>query len=155
MKAKGLWKLGVMAAVGVAWSRAFGTEGTEAYVFVKKWRTNGSGEGEFSTPTGVAVDPADGGGNVYVADPLNCRIQKFRRDLGPTFAVDELAHGPAGLTVVWVSAPGRTYQIWQTADLAAWQALPTVVESQGDSTSWTDNTTSEVRQRFYKIELLP
>ncbi len=38
------------------------------------WGTSGSGNGQFNRPTGVAVDSS---GNVYVADSLNHRIQKF------------------------------------------------------------------------------
>ena len=46
----------------------------ETYVFTLKWGTQGSGDGQFSYPSGVAVD---GSGNVYVADLGNHRIQKF------------------------------------------------------------------------------
>ena len=42
--------------------------------FALKWGTEGSGDGQFITPQGVAVD---GSGNVYVADTANNRIQKF------------------------------------------------------------------------------
>ncbi len=42
--------------------------------FLTKWGSSGSGDGEFNSPYGVAVDPA---GNVYVADTDNDRIQKF------------------------------------------------------------------------------
>ena len=39
-----------------------------------KWGSNGAGNGQFASPSGVAVD---GNGNVYVSDALNSRIQKF------------------------------------------------------------------------------
>ena len=39
-----------------------------------KWGSLGSGDGQFSDPTGVAID---GSGNVYVADKGNSRMQKF------------------------------------------------------------------------------
>jgi hypothetical protein len=42
--------------------------------FVLKWGSFGSGDGQFSFPFGIAVD---GGGNVYVVDSQNYRIQKF------------------------------------------------------------------------------
>lgn len=38
------------------------------------WGANGSGNGQFNRPTGIAVDHD---GNVYVADSMNHRIQKF------------------------------------------------------------------------------
>jgi DNA-binding beta-propeller fold protein YncE len=55
-------------------------EFTNQGVFVRKWGKNGgdgsygSGNGEFEIPIGIDVD---GDGNVYVADLLNHRIQKF------------------------------------------------------------------------------
>ena len=51
---------------------------TSEGVFVNKWGTNGTGDGQFTNPVGVAVAS---GGNVYVADEANNRIQKF--SLGP------------------------------------------------------------------------
>ena len=39
------------------------------------WGTAGNGDGQFNDPTSVAVDPATN--KVYVADPINKRIQVF------------------------------------------------------------------------------
>jgi DNA-binding beta-propeller fold protein YncE len=43
--------------------------------FLTTWGSYGSGDGEFNSPCGVAVDGS--GNNVYVADTSNNRIQKF------------------------------------------------------------------------------
>lgn len=42
--------------------------------FVTAWGTYGSGDGQFHSPAGVAVD---GDGHVYVTDSYNDRVQKF------------------------------------------------------------------------------
>ncbi|MFH1961832.1 MAG: right-handed parallel beta-helix repeat-containing protein [bacterium] len=47
------------------------------YIMETKWGSNGSGDGQFSGPHGVAVDTS---GNVFVADSNNNRIQKFDSD---------------------------------------------------------------------------
>jgi hypothetical protein len=44
--------------------------------YLTQWGTSGSGNGQFSGPSGVGVDAA---GNVYVADGNN-RVQKFKAD---------------------------------------------------------------------------
>ncbi len=45
--------------------------------YLSQWGSNGSGNGEFSDPMGIAVD---GSGRVYVSDTLNSRIQVFDSD---------------------------------------------------------------------------
>ena len=42
--------------------------------FIRKWGSHGSGNGQFDTPIGIAINP---NGYVFVADYLNDRIQKF------------------------------------------------------------------------------
>jgi sugar lactone lactonase YvrE len=46
----------------------------ERYDFSTKWGSPGSGNSQFNKPYGIAVGSS---GNIYVADYLNCRIQKF------------------------------------------------------------------------------
>jgi tripartite motif-containing protein 71 len=47
------------------------------YSFVRKWGSDGTGDGQFNYPYGVALDSS---GNVYVADSGNNRVQKFNSD---------------------------------------------------------------------------
>ena len=47
---------------------------TDSYVFLTMWGSFGSGDGQFSQPYGIALDSS---GNIYVADFINNRIQKF------------------------------------------------------------------------------
>ncbi|MFI5372623.1 MAG: hypothetical protein ACHQ52_13790 [Candidatus Eisenbacteria bacterium] len=42
--------------------------------YLTQWGSNGSGEGQFNIPLGLATDAA---GNVYVSDNGNNRVQKF------------------------------------------------------------------------------
>src|SRR5438309_1407389 len=46
----------------------------QAWAYLSQWGSFGSGSGQFLLPTGVAVDA---GGNVYVGDSGNHRIQVF------------------------------------------------------------------------------
>jgi sugar lactone lactonase YvrE len=46
-----------------------------SYQHIKAWGSEGTGDGQFHWPYGIAVDSSTG--NVYVADSLNYRIQKF------------------------------------------------------------------------------
>jgi tripartite motif-containing protein 71 len=45
--------------------------------FIAKWGSNGTGDGQFKTPHGVAIDPQN---NVFVTDMDNSRVQEFNSD---------------------------------------------------------------------------
>ncbi|MBL7144341.1 MAG: 6-bladed beta-propeller [Phycisphaerae bacterium] len=49
---------------------------------IDRWGSTGSGDGQFSYPSAIAVGPSD---NVYVVDMTNNRVQKFTKD-GKFFA---------------------------------------------------------------------
>ena len=70
--------------------------------FVTKWGSFGSGDGQFSAPSGITVDSSD---NVYVVDSNNERIQKFTNEgefirmWGSEGSGDGQFSRPSGITV--------------------------------------------------------
>ena len=82
---------GTIVASGISWSMTttitlpYGppepvpttTPPISVLTFLIKWGTNGSSDEQFDGPWDIAVAPD---GNVYVADALNHRIQKFTSD---------------------------------------------------------------------------
>ena len=70
--------------------------------YVTDWGAGGSGDGEFAGPCGVAVDA---GGDVYVTDRGNNRVQKFTgsgafvASFGSGGSGDEQFNWPAGVAV--------------------------------------------------------
>jgi DNA-binding beta-propeller fold protein YncE len=67
------------AAVSLALSATVATTPARAiacpaFGFLTKWGSEGSGNGQFDQPVGVATDS---GGNVYVTDAYDHRVQKF------------------------------------------------------------------------------
>jgi tripartite motif-containing protein 71 len=75
---------------------------SQQYLFISKWGSRGAADGQFKTPSGIAIDSS---GNVYVADVLNHRIQKFSSDgrfitkWGSSGAADGQFLGPSGIAV--------------------------------------------------------
>src|SRR4051812_29562061 len=49
--------------------------GNESYVFLKKWGSQGTGNGQFVNPTAIAVDST--GNAIYVVDSGNNHIEEF------------------------------------------------------------------------------
>ncbi len=50
------------------------TPNNQTYQFIKKWGSNGTGNGQFDSPINIAIDSAD---NVYITDMWDNRVQKF------------------------------------------------------------------------------
>ena len=69
--------LGIALLFTLLFAGAVSLVHAETYNYVTQWGSEGSGNGRFNDPYGVAVD---GSGNVYVADYYNDRIQKFLSD---------------------------------------------------------------------------
>jgi DNA-binding beta-propeller fold protein YncE len=61
--------------------------------FIKSWGSNGTGEGQFTEPNGIAIDASD---NVYVVDESEHRIQQFDSDgdFIKIWASDKSEEGP-------------------------------------------------------------
>jgi DNA-binding beta-propeller fold protein YncE len=70
----------------------------EAYRVDRIWGTRGTGAGEFNDPCGVAVD---GGGNVYIPDRGNHRVQKFTSNgtFVTQWGTSQLNWSPRGLAL--------------------------------------------------------
>jgi DNA-binding beta-propeller fold protein YncE len=78
--------------------------------FLGKWGTPGSGDGQFSSPAGIAIDSTSG--NIFIADRANDRIQVFDSNgnfitkWGSRGSADGQFNNPIGVAV---GADGRIY----------------------------------------------
>jgi hypothetical protein len=112
-------------------------------------------DARFFLPTGIVVDSA---GNIYVADTLNHTIREGVAVAvalsPPVFQNVTLNNGL--ITLTWSAIPDRRYQLQYSSDLT-----PTAWQNLGNTTTATNGTISAgdapepVRQRFYRIVLLP
>jgi streptogramin lyase len=73
----------------------------ESYHFVKQWGSQGSGDGQFASPTGIAVDSS---GFIYVFDSGNSNVQKF--DSSGNFITKLKSAHPSGINV---DSSGKVY----------------------------------------------
>ena len=64
--------------------------------FLGKWGSQGDGDGQFKSPSGVAVGPD---GTVYVADTGNHRIQRFTSTTAPSWARGAIQAAATGSSV--------------------------------------------------------
>jgi tripartite motif-containing protein 71 len=89
---------------------------SQQYSFITKWGSRGTADGQFRTPSGIAIDSS---GNVYVADVLNHRIQKFSSDgrfitkWGSRGTADGQFLGPNGIAT---DASGNVYVVDSTGN---------------------------------------
>jgi sugar lactone lactonase YvrE len=80
---------------------------SSAYQYSAQFGSDGSGDGELSTPKQVAVDS---NGDIYVADSANSRLQRF----SSAGAYEAQATGLSGITGVAVDSSFSAYVAWST-----------------------------------------
>jgi len=123
--------------------------------FLGAWGAFGTGNGQFKTPAGIAVDSV---GNVYVADQGNHRVQKFASDGSWVATWDFTSNGidpysTAGLTfdandVAWVVGSNRVAR-YSTAGVlqnsfSVSGATAAVVDAKGNA--WISVSGNSVKQ---------
>jgi tripartite motif-containing protein 71 len=93
-------RLAIITAVALGALAAFFAWGY--WVYEGQWGSSGDGDGEFSSPSGIAVAP---NGNVYVTDNFNDRVQYFTAQgsflgaWGSEGSADGHLDGPVGIAV--------------------------------------------------------
>ena len=78
-------------------------EPQEQYSFLKAWGYQGSDEGQFNYPSGVAVDSS---AKVYVADLNNSHTQKFTNDVDFITIWGSLGNSESHVIVYFLSFKG-------------------------------------------------
>ncbi len=64
--------------------------------------------------------------------------------------------GETSVTITWQSQPNRNYAIFSSPDMTGWQEITDNYESEGDSTSFTDDAVPAGASRiYYKVEAVP
>ena len=65
----------ILAALGLIICLFYSlTAYADAYSFIGKWGSKGSGDGQFASPSGIAIDSSN---DIFVLDTGNNRVQKF------------------------------------------------------------------------------
>ncbi len=104
----------------------------------------------FATGGGLATTSEDGGSGMFEMDGVSCTIT----DETSPFAVISIAQDTNQFTAItWQSCSDHIYVVY-SADLLATQTLWTFRTSmlgEDGSTSWTDQTTAGVSNRFFRV----
>jgi hypothetical protein len=92
------------------------------------------------------------GGGMMSMDNVSCTIT----DEAAPFAILSIERDTNGwTTITWESCSDHAYRVLSTNDLGTnWTSRVNLWGEDG-STSWTDATTTNVDQRFYKVERMP
>ena len=76
--------------------------------YINKWGVNGGAAGQFQRPRGITIDAV---GNIYVADSLNSRVQKFDKNFNYVSSSpgNIFAGGAGAPTAVAIDADNNIY----------------------------------------------
>jgi len=73
---------------------------------------------------------------------------------GGGLAITTIDYNPnaAAATITWNSKPGREYAVFASANLSFWEELNDAVQSEGETTSFTESDLPDANGRFYRVE---
>lgn len=70
---------------------------------------------------------------------------------GLPFQVETITYADGAATFTWKSSPNATYTIEQATEIPEWLELDDGIESDGETTSFTDSPPAGTTQRYYRV----
>ena len=82
--------------------------------FLRKWGSQGTGDGEFNGPAGIAAGPStsSGEGFIYVVEQHNARVQKFTSDGAFLGKWGSQGSGPGQFNLPWGAATDSSGNVY-------------------------------------------